>query len=552
MSGVAFPTSDPVDFLVLGAGAAGGVVAKELSTAGFNVVVLEQGPYLRERDYTHDEIKYTFQPGLTNDPKTQPITYRKSEVDRAKPIKALEYGRQVGGGSVHFTANYWRFHESDFHERSLFGEVSGAELADWPITYADLEPYYTKAEYELGISGLAGANPFEGPRSKPYPLPPMPVKSSGVLFDQATKKLGLHPFPAPVAILSQPYRGRAACVNCGFCESFGCEMRAKSSTLVSVIPVAEKTGRCEIRPNSYVRKIETDDNGRATGAIYFDANRREVFQRAKAVFVCANGAETPKLLLMSKSKRFPQGLANSSGIVGRYLMWDNGGEAQGLFEHPLNEYKGIQVTRLIHDYYAADPKRGFYGGGGIDARFDFYPAGFALNGLPPEAPKWGGEFKKLFESYFTRSMSLLAHTSSLAQAKNSITLDPDLKDAWGLPAIRVTFENHPDDEATIKWLMSKQIEILQAAGAQKIWHGSLALEDNMPSRHLMGTCRMGKDPGTSVVNAFSRTHDVPNLFLVDGSNFVTAARQQPTATIQALAYRAADYAAQAAKRGELS
>lgn len=549
---VTFPTSDPVDFLVLGAGAAGGVVAKELSTAGFSVVVLEQGPYLGEKDYTHDEIKYTIQPGLTNDPKTQPITYRKSEAEIAKPIKAIEYGRQVGGGSVHFTANYWRFHESDFHERSLFGEVNGAELADWPITYADLEPYYTKAEYDLGISGLAGANPFEGPRSKPYPLPPMPVKSSGVLFDQATKKLGLHPFPAPVAILSQPYRRRAACVNCGFCESFGCEMRAKSSTLVSVIPAAEKTGRCEIRPNSYVRKIETNDNGRATGAIYFDANRREVYQRAKAVFVCANGAETPKLLLLSKSKRFPQGLANSSGIVGKYLMWDNGGEAQGLFEHPLNEYKGIQVTRLIHDYYAADPKRGFYGGGGIDARFDFYPAGFALHGLPPDAPKWGSEFKKLFETYFTRTMSVLAHTSSLAQAKNTITLDPELKDAWGLPAIRVTFENHPDDEATIKWIMSKQIEILQAAGAEKVWHGSLALEDNMPSRHLMGTCRMGNDPKTSVVNAFSRTHDVPNLFLVDGSNFVTAARQQPTATIQALAYRAAKYAVQAAKRGELS
>ncbi|MGA7413840.1 MAG: NAD(P)-binding protein, partial [Bryobacteraceae bacterium] len=283
MSSVTFPTSEPVDFLVLGAGAAGGVVAKELSTAGFNVVVLEQGPYLREKDYTHDEIKYTILPGLTNDPKTQPINYRRSEADTVKPMKAIEYGRQVGGGSVHFTGNYWRFHESDFHERSLFGNVAGAELADWPITYADLEPYYTKAEYELGISGLAGANPFEAPRSKPYPLPPMPVKSSGVLFDQATKKLGLHPFPAPVAILSQPYRGRAACVNCGFCESFGCEMRAKSSTLVSVIPTAEKTGRCEIRPNSYVRKIETDDNGRATGAVYFDANRREVFQRARAV-----------------------------------------------------------------------------------------------------------------------------------------------------------------------------------------------------------------------------------------------------------------------------
>lgn len=552
MSSVTFPTSEPVDFLVLGAGAAGGVVAKELSTAGFNVVVLEQGPYLREKDYTHDEIKYTILPGLTNDPKTQPINYRRSEADTVKPMKAIEYGRQVGGGSVHFTGNYWRFHESDFHERSLFGNVAGAELADWPITYADLEPYYTKAEYELGISGLAGANPFEAPRSKPYPLPPMPVKSSGVLFDQATKKLGLHPFPAPVAILSQPYRGRAACVNCGFCESFGCEMRAKSSTLVSVIPTAEKTGRCEIRPNSYVRKIETDDNGRATGAVYFDANRREVFQPAKAVFVCANGVETPKLLLLSKSKRFPQGLANSSGIVGKYLMWDNGAEAQGLFEHPLNEYKGIQVTRLIHDYYAADPKRGFYGGGGIDARFDFYPAGFALHGMPPDLPKWGSEYKKALETYFTRTMTLLSHSTSLARATNSVTLDPELKDAWGLPALRVTFENHPDDMATMKWLLSKQVEILEAAGAQKIWSQPFDIVDNMPSRHLMGTCRMGKDPSTSVVNVFSRTHDVPNLFLVDGSNFVTSARQQPTATIQALAYRAAEYAAGAAKRGELS
>ena len=158
MSGTTFPTTDPVDFLVLGAGAAGGVVAKELATAGFSVVVLEQGPYLREKDYSHDEIKYAVQPGLTNDPKVQPIMYRRSEAEKARPIKAIEYGRQVGGGSVHFTANYWRFHESDFHERSLFGEVSGASLADWPVSYADLEPYYTKAEYDLGISGLAGAN----------------------------------------------------------------------------------------------------------------------------------------------------------------------------------------------------------------------------------------------------------------------------------------------------------------------------------------------------------------------------------------------------------
>jgi choline dehydrogenase-like flavoprotein len=540
-----------VDFLVIGAGAAGGVMAKELSSAGFRVVVLEQGPYLNERDYKHDEIGYIYQPGLTNDPKVQPITYRKNESEKARPIKAIQYGRQVGGGSVHFTANYWRFHESDFEERSLFGEVPGTGLADWPIKYADLEPYYTKAEYDLGISGLGGANPFEAPRSKPYPLPPMPVKSSGVLFDRGAKKLGLHPYPAPVAILSQPYQGRAACVNCGFCEYFGCEMRAKSSTLVSVIPLAEKTGRCEIRPNSYVHTIKTDAHGRVTGAVYFDANRREVFQRAKAVVLCANGAETARLLLLSKSKRFPHGLANSSGFVGKYLMWDNGGSAMGLFEYPLNEYKGIQVTRVIHDYYRADPKRGFYGGAGIDARFDYYPASFALQGMPPDAPKWGAEYKKMLATYFTHTMTLLAHTSSLPQPGNSISLDPDLKDAWGLPALRVTFDYHPDDVATMQWSLTKQVEILEAAGAKKTWTSGIALTDNMPSNHLMGTCRMGNDPQQSVVDRNNRAHDIPNLLIVDGSSFVTAARQQPTATIQALAYRAAEYAVEAAKRGEL-
>ena len=542
MSGPQFKPSDAVDFLVIGAGAAGGVVAKELSTAGFSVVVLEQGPYLREGDYSHDEIKYEYQPGLTNDPQVQPITFRKNENEPAKVMKAIEYGRQVGGGSVHFTANYWRFHESDFHERSLFGEVPGSSFADWPITYADLEPYYTKAEYDLGISGLAGANPFEAPRSKPYPLPPMPVKSSGVLFDRGAKKLGLHPFPAPVAILSQPYQGRPACAHCGFCESFGCEMRAKSSTLVSVIPVAEQTGRCEIRPNSYVRQIATDARGRATGALYFDPQRREVFQRAKAVVLSANGVESAKLLLLSK-------LANSSGLVGKNLMWDNGSFATALFEHPLNEYKSIQVTRLIHDHYRADPKRGFYGGGGVDARFQFYPASFALFGLPPDAPRWGAEYKKMLGEYFTRCMSLLAHSTSLPMERNSVTLDPDVKDAWGLPAVRITHDHHPDDIATMKWLLDREYELFEAMGAKKVWAAPVEAFDT--NRHLMGTCRMGLDPARSVVNQYSQSHDVRNLFVVDGSNFVTSARQQPTATIQALAYRAAEYMGRAARSGEL-
>ncbi|HTS50882.1 MAG TPA: GMC family oxidoreductase [Bryobacteraceae bacterium] len=548
---VTFRPSDTVDFVVVGVGAAGGVMAKELATAGFRVVALEHGPWRHEKDFTHDEIAVAERGQLVNDHSKQPNTFRKTPNEKAKLQPAIGYCQTVGGGSVHFTANYWRFHPEDFHERSTWGSaVPGADLRDWPITYDDLEPYYTKAEWDLGISGLAGSNPFDGPRSKPYPLPPMPVKSSGVLFDRAAKKLGLHPFPAPMAVLSQPYRGRAACVHCGFCEAFGCEMGAKSSSLM-LMPAAVKTDRCEIRPSSYVRKIEVGKDGRVNGAIYFDQQKREIFQRAKAVVVCANGAETPRLLLLSKSNAFPHGLANSHGNVGKYLMFDNGGYAMGVFEHPLNDYKSVVVTRVLHDYYRADPKRGFWGGSGIDARFDWYPVAFAGRGMPTDIPQWGSEWKRTVGQYYTHTMGLLAHTSCLAVEQNSISLDDEVKDAWGLPAMRATFKNHPDDVRMLRFAAERQKEILTTAGAKKIWFDPGSLEEQTFSVHLMGTCRMGDDPATSVVNKWNRAHDVPNLFLVDGSSLVTSGRQQPTETIQALAYRTADYIQQAAKRGEI-
>jgi choline dehydrogenase-like flavoprotein len=541
--------NDPADFLVIGGGAAGGVVAKELAVAGFRVVVLEQGPYLREKDFVHDEIRYLFQSTLINDWKLQPNTFRKTENERAVRQPAVFYGRQVGGGSVHFTANYWRFHEVDFQERTRWGPYAGTGLADWPVTYAELEPYYTKAEYELGVSGLAGANPWDPPRTKPYPLPPLPVKSSGVLFERGARKLGLHPYPAPMAILSRPYRGRAACTHCGFCQGFGCEVQAKSSTLAVHFPVAEKTGRCEVRAGAYVRKIEVDGRGRVAGALYFDPRRRQIFQRAKAVVVCCNGAETPRLLLMSKSKRFPQGLANSSGLVGKYFMVDNTTAAMGLFEHPLNDYKSVQVSRVLHDFYDSDPQRGFWGGGGIDARFGAQPASFALRRLPPDVPRWGLEFKRTLAHYFNRTMLLLGHVTCMPVESNSISLDPDVKDAWGLPALRMTFRNHPDDLKAMRFVLDRQMEILEAAGAIKKWE--YPPDEITFTGHLMGTCRMGDDPKTSVVDRYHRAHDVPNLFVVDGSSLVTCGRQQPTETIQALAYRAADHIVQRAKRGEI-
>ncbi len=540
---------DTVDFVVIGSGAAGGVVAKELSTQGFSVVVLEQGPYLREKDFAHDELK-TFRQGvLINDWEKQPNTFRKSPEEKAMRQPAVFYGRQVGGGTVHYTANLWRFHEVDFEERSRWGTVAGASLEDWPVRYSDLEPYYTKVEQELGVSGEAGLSPFDPPRSQPYPLPPLPVKRCGAIFERVTRQMGLHPFPAPLAILSQPYRGRAACTQCAFCKSFGCEVRAKSSTLATVIPVAEGTGRCEIRSGCYVRKIETNADGRVTGAIYFDGRGREVMQKARAVVLCANGAESPRLLLLSRSSRFPDGLANSSGLVGAYFMVDTGVSVRGMFERPLNDHKGPHVSRVIHDYYDSDAKRGFWGGGGIDARFDWYPINFALDGMPGDVPRWGAGYKAALKEYFPRSMSLLAHSTCLPVESNRIDLDPDLKDAWGLPALRMTYRNHPDDLKVLHFLKDRATEILEAAGAKKIW--SRKIEELTFTGHLMGTCRMGNDAARSVVDRNHRAHDVRNLFVVDGSSFVTCGRQQPTCTIHALAYRAADSMAAAARKGEI-
>jgi choline dehydrogenase-like flavoprotein len=537
------------DFLIIGAGAAGGVVAKELATAGFQVVVLEQGPWLHEKDFRHDEIWAQDRHALTNDHRRQPNTRRETEAEQAAVLPTVSYGRMVGGGSVHFTANYWRFHEIDFIERSRKGSVPGTGFDDWPIGYADLEPYYTKAEWELGVSGQTGVNRWDPPRSRPYPLPPLPIKSAGVLAERGARKLGWTAAPSPMAILSAPYRGRGACVQCGFCEGFGCETQAKSSTLVSVIPAAVATGRCEIRPESYVHRIEVDRRGWVTGAVYFDRAGKEQRQRARAVVVCANGAETPRLLLMSASNRFPDGLANSSGLVGKYLMFNGGAFAGGLFEHEINGYRGVHVSRVIHDFYELDPTLGIVGGGGIDTRFDFPPIAFAMFGLRPDAPRWGAGYKQALRNDYTRTMFALAHTTSLPVDTNSVSLDPELKDAWGLPAIRITFREHENDRRLYRFFLDRNLELLEAAGAVRRW--AFPLDTYFPAVHLLGTCRMGNDPARSVVDRSHRAHDVPNLFLVDGSSFVTGGRGQPTCTIQALAYRAGDEMTRLARSGEL-
>ncbi len=549
MQGKMYKTSETVDFIVVGSGAAGGIVARELARAGNSVVVMEQGPRMAPEDFEHDELKYRYLSGITNNPATNPQTFRNDPgqtAQRTAGRNPLTYARVVGGSSAHFNANFWRLHEIDFIEGSRLGPIAGASLVDWPITYAELEPYYTKVEWEVGVSGLAGASPFDPPRSKPYPMPPLPVKSSGVLFERGARKLGLHPFPAPMAINSVEYKNRPACIQCGLCGGFACEVMAKSSSVWTVIPEAEATKRCEVRADSYVFRIGMNRAGRATGVHYYDRDRKEQFQNARAVVVCANGSETPKLLLNSATNAFPQGLANSSGAVGRYLMFNKGGGVAARFEHQLNEYKGANVTRVMHDFYDSDPKRGFYGGGGFDAR-----SGGPLTwgqDVPKGTPNWGSGFKEYLESY-TYWMTVSGHGTSLAVETNRVDIDPDLKDDWGVPAMRVTYKDHPDDVKHAQWQVERGAEIMDAAGAKEIVPREIGAASG--GVHLLGTCRMGNDPATSVVDKYNRTHDVRNLFLCDGSSMVTSGRGQPTQTIEALAFRAGEFIAKFAKANEI-
>jgi choline dehydrogenase-like flavoprotein len=551
---VVFDTRKEVDFVIIGSGASGGVLARELSTAGFDVVVLEQGPYRRAGDFVHDEMAVQFLGEMTRHPSwSDPQTFRRSESERATvqadgPPTAL-YARGVGGSSVHFTANYWRMRPVDFKERSLLGEISGTGFADWPISYDELEPYYSRVDWEIGVSGAQG--PFDPPRSRPYPVPPLPLNSSGALLERGARKLGWHAQPAPMAILSEPHNNRAACMHCGFCMGYGCEANAKSSTLAAMIPLAEATGRCEIRPLSTVFRIETNQKGRVSEVAYLDAGGGQHAQKAKAVIVAANGGETPRLLLMSESSRFPQGLANSSGLVGKYLMPNGHSLSQAIFDEPLNEYKSVQVTRIVHDFYEHDPKRGFYGGGGIDARafVQATPILFSETGLPPGSPRWGKAHKDMLRHTFTRRMAVLTSSTSLALESNNVTLDPDLKDAAGRPAMRITYQDSENDMALMRFMQDRAVEILEAAEARTVWRDPVVSETVFA--HLLGTCRMGADPAASVVDPYHRSHEVPNLFICDGSSLVTSGRGQPTMTIQALAFRAAEHIVEFARRGEI-
>jgi choline dehydrogenase-like flavoprotein len=455
----------------------------------------------------------------------------------------------VGAGTIHYSGLSWRFHESDFRVKSADGPLAGTSIEDWPVSYEEMEPYYEKAEWTVGISGKGWANPFDPPRKRDFPMPPVPRNSAGAILEKGGKALGLHPFPTPIAILSRPYDGRSACVNGGFCSGYGCTTGAKSSTLEALLPKALASGHCEIRPHCMSREISVDAQGRATGVVYFDEKGAEQFQPARVVVLAAGGVETARLLLLSQSSRFPQGLANSSGLVGKNLMLHAPGAITiAIFPEPLDGHQGAPSTRVLQDFYETDTRRGFIRGGFMHPRaHGGDPIDYALRDV--HGARWGLKHKDSMRSTYRYYLHSHSTGESLPVESNQVDLDPELRDRFGLPVARITYTSHENDVRLATFLAARSREIFEAAGATRVI--SPETRARKLHNHQMGTCRMGNDPQSSVVDKWCRSHDVSNLFIIDASVFVTSGGLNPALTIQANAFRVCDYMIAEAKRDSL-
>jgi choline dehydrogenase-like flavoprotein len=563
---------DKVNAVVVGSGAGGGVVAKELSVAGLSVVVLERGRYYHLQDAHHDILQSQydnsgpmgFGPSLAANPRT----FRLNSREPARLVYANEdgYGRTaaaVGGGTAAYGCMAFRFVEKDFQLRTLYGIPPGSTIEDWPMTYEELEPYYSKAEWEIGISGQAGLNPFDAPRSRPYPMPPLPYDPQAKVVIRGANKLGLHPYPAPLAILSEPYDGRPACIHCLYCCRFKCEVAAKSSIDVTMIPKALKTGLCQLRTQCFAREVLVDQRGRVRGVSYYGPDRKLYEQPADLVIVSCSATESCRLLLNSKSKLFPTGLSSRTDQVGRNVMDHTGGGAVlGFFEEETFVPEGPGFTVVIADFVH---RNGAVLGGGALMTFSDYcqPLAFAKScaGLQGHHP-WGKAAKDFVRKRFRHCVQLGTPGQGIPTEENRVDLDPTVRDAWGLPVIRTTHTAHPLDVRCGYLLRNRMIEILQAAGAIEELLPRPAkeqeIEEAMKNKHFgglgehqVGGCRMGNDPKASVLNRYCQSHDVDNLFVVDGSCFPTIGGFNPSLTIEANAFRVSEYIVKQWKGGAL-
>jgi choline dehydrogenase-like flavoprotein len=441
---------------------------------------------------------------------------------------------------------FHRLHPVDFRLRSALGaDAHGSTLADWPLRYEDLEPYYMRVESEVGVSGVWRRHPFEEPRAADFPMPPLAENSAAGRIDEACAKLGYHPFPTPMAILSQPRPGRDACMFCALCASYGCEIGAKSSTLAALLPGAEATGHCEVRPECMAVEIPVDASGRVTGVVYRTASGDHAFQAARCVVVSCTAIESARLLLLSRSSRFPNGLANSNGLVGKNLVFSGEAKGEALFKRQGREDQAWLrdrapfVQRSLQDFYFLDrPVDGVRKAGTIIFAVAHPNAILTAERIAGSgsSTRWGARLKQALrdEARDARTLTFETFAEFLPTAGTYVDLDPDVKDRWGQPVARITLDRHPLDAAANHLLAKRGKEVFDAMSPDS---AQITQDDGQDMVLQGGTCRFGKDPATSVLDLDCRAHSVPNLYVSDGSFLPTLGGVPPTLTILANAFR---------------
>lgn len=566
----------PVDAVLVGLGLTGSLLGKELTDAGLSVVGLERGGSRDTHpDFAmpgiHDELKYARRHELAQDLSRETITFRNRVEETALPMRQLGSflpGEGVGGAAVHWNGASWRFLPWDFETRSrtLARYGQGAIPADctsqdWGVTYAELEPHYDRFEYVYGICGRAGnldgkvqpgGNPFEGPRSREYPNPPMKTSFVGALFDKGAEALGCKPFPLPSANMSRPYTNPygvtlGACIYCGFCERFGCEMGAKASPQTTVLPVLLKARNFELRTHANVLRVNLDSSRRrAVGVTYVDARGSEVEQPADLVLLTSYVFGNVRLMLLSGIGR-PYDPVRGEGVVGRNYAYQTLSGVTLFFEDKeLNRFMGAGALGRVIDEWNGDnfdhAGLGFVGGGYVES-YSMGSRPIASHPVPSGTPRWGSGWKKAVARYFNRSFDIGGHGSCQSYRTNYLDLDPTYRDAYGQPLLRMTFDFHENEYKMSDYLAGKTHEIARAIGPDKIdLNRRTGPYSVVPyqTTHNTGGAIMGKGPATSAVNKYSQSWDVPNLFVVGASAFPQNAGYNPSGTMGALAYFCAE------------